>query len=101
MPLPPGTQLYQLSVKDITRTGSYQTKIDHAYPCPRPVRALAASSLCLGSYDAASESDIIMYDSDAHSEGQWPVEVLVIVGEEGGMTLINRYDDPTLKYSGF
>ena len=30
-------------------------------------------------------------DSDAHTEGQWPVEVLVIVGEEGRMTLINRY----------
>lgn len=87
-----GAQLYHLSVNDLTRTGSYQTKRDHAYSCPWPVRALAASSLCLGSCDAASENDIIMYDndSDAHSEGKWPVEVLVIVGEEGGMIAINR-----------
>ena len=35
-------------------------------------------------------------DSDAHSEGKWPVEVLVIVGEEGGMIAINRYANARL-----
>ena len=61
-------------------------------PSPGPP-SLCASSLCLCSQDTAADNEIIVLDemSGVQSEGRgWPVEVLLVATETGGITVLNR-----------
>ena len=92
-----GTQLYQWSVKDVTRSGSYQSAREYSHSFPHPLTTLTTSTLCLGSHDPSVEkmSEIIVLETEmggGHGEEKaWPVEVMVAVGEDGVITLLKRY----------
>jgi len=92
-----GTQLYQWSVKDITRSGSYQSRREGTHSSECSIAGLAGSELCLGSHDLSLQdqkmSEILVFEEDVdmkEGEGKWPVEVLVGVTEAGHLTVLNR-----------
>ena len=90
----PGTQLYQWSVKDITRSSSYQSRREGVHSSSHSISCLAGSALCLGSHDpSATESkmsELLVLGELEEGENKWPVEVLVTVGEKGEVTIFNR-----------
>jgi len=91
------TQLCQWSIKDVTRSGSYQSAREYSHSFPHPLTTLTTSTLCLGSHDPSVEkmSEIIVLETEmggGHGEEKaWPVEVMVAVGEDGVITLLKRY----------
>lgn len=94
-PCPADTQLYQWSVKDITRSGSYQSRREGVYSSPHYVSSLVSSGLCLGSHDLSLQehkmSELLFEDVDKESEGKWPVELLLTAGGCGcQVTLLDR-----------
>ena len=92
----PETQLYQWSVKDITRSGSYQSRREGVYSSSQPVASLAGSALCLGSHDPSLATESKMSElldlgvEDSQVELKWPVELLVTVSEDGELAVFNR-----------
>ncbi len=91
------TQLFQWSVKDITRSGSYQSRREGVYSSTYPISCLAGSGLCLGSHDLSMQdhkmSELLVFeDVDMMKEGQgeWPVEVLLTISPSGIVTILNR-----------
>lgn len=90
------TQLYQWSVKDITRSGSYQSRREGVYSSSQPVASLAGSALCLGSHDPSLATESKMSElldlgvEDSQVELKWPVELLVTVSEDGELAVFNR-----------
>ena len=83
-------------MKDVTRSGSYQSTRECSHSFPHPLTTLTTSTLCLGSHDPSVEkmSDIIVLETEMGGgqgeEKGWPVEVMVGVGEEGMITLLKR-----------
>ena len=90
------TQLYQWSVKDITRSGSYQSRREGVYTSPYRIASLVASGLCLGSHDLSMQehkmSELLVFeDVDMkEGEGKWPVELLVTLGHSRQLTIYGR-----------
>lgn len=84
-------------MKDITRSRSYQSRREGVYTFPHRISSLVGSGLCLGSQDLSMQdkmSELLVFeDVDMkENEGQWPVEVLVTVGEGPGghLTVLDR-----------
>ena len=91
------TLLYQWSVKDITRSGSYTSRRESIYTFSKPISSIAGSALCLGSHDpSATEnkmSELLLggeLEDIKEGDGKWPVEVVVAIETEGEVTVLNR-----------
>lgn len=90
------TQLYQWSVKDITRSGSYQSRREGVHSSLHPISYLTGSGLCLGSHDLSMQehkmSELLVFeDVDMkEGEGKWPVEVLLTLGDSGEISVLDR-----------
>ncbi|XP_064402948.1 uncharacterized protein LOC135348605 isoform X2 [Halichondria panicea] len=90
------SRLYKWSVKDITRSGSYQSRRDGSYSSAHPIHSLTGSALCLGSHDpTATEnkmSELLVFGDDyVMKEGAgWPVEVVGCGTVGGEVTLYSR-----------
>ena len=58
----------------------------------RPVTSIGCSSLCLQLQELAAESSELMLEEEAEGQSsqRWPVEVMVMVHEEGSITVLNR-----------
>jgi len=83
-------------VKDITRSGSFQSRREGSSSTPHPPDTLAGSALCLGSHDPSANenkmSELLDFgDVDVMKDkGSWPLE-LVGCGTSGGVvTLFSR-----------
>ena len=90
------TMLYQWSVKDITRSGSYTSRRETIHTFSNPISSIAGSTLCLGSHDpSATEnkmSELLLGGDDEIKEGdgKWPMEVVVAIGTGGEVMVLNR-----------
>ncbi len=83
-------------MKDVTRSGSYQSRREGSYNSPHPLHTLTGSALCLGSHDpTATEnklSELLVFGDDyVIKEGAgWPVEMVVCGAVGGEITVYSR-----------
>ena len=89
--------LYQWSVKDITRSGSYTSRRESIHTFSKPVSSIAGSALCLASHDpSANENKMSDYllggelEDIKEGDGKWPVEVVVAIETGGEVMVLNR-----------
>lgn len=102
-----GKSVQEWSVRDVTRTGMYQYKMEHTYFSPGSICSIAASTLCQRScvtpnigdlmrpcVTTPTVTDMLMLgveeESYPSSEARWPPEVLVFGLEGGNVVLLNR-----------
>eukprot|EP00731_Ephydatia_muelleri_P027367 Em0019g240a len=102
-----GNSVQEWSVRDVTRTGMYQSKMEHTYSSPGPICSIAASTLCqrtcatptIGDLmrpcvTTPTVTDILMLgvgeETYPSSEARWPPEVIAFGLEGGSVVLLNR-----------
>ena len=71
-----------------------EPKLHYTYSSKAPVAMFSLTSLCCGSCDAGRDDDVIVLDDDdmrGHKEGQWFMELVVMVTKYNTITCLKRY----------
>lgn len=69
----------------------FQAKSEGLYAMSCPVTSVGCSSLCLQPQELASSDFLLEEEGEGQNDQRWPVEVMVMVHEEGSITVLNRF----------